>query len=452
MPSATRVRSPYFVATGGVGGLFGFAVMEATLPGDRQATSSLVQSAIYFCGFGAAVGAALGATEGLVLRLRYLLLYGLCLGLALGLVGGFVGGGVGQAIFNLMPIKRIQPLNADIALVLDESGSMGHTFLYVIGFGNDAWGERKKASKRLVEQLAATDRVAVVGFSDKARKILPLTQLSDTASRARVASAIESISDSGGTDLNAGLLAGMQTLVSRRVPGRQQFMIFLTDGAGFFDDRVPLFARKQGIKIFSVGLGSDVDQDILARRTAGVTGGAYFPVARAPDLSLAFQSIVRRFEAGAMTRSAPTAGPTASPFVMLAFRLLSWAAMGLLIGAGQGVRENTREDLLACAVGGLAGGAVGGALFDPMSSILASTNGLVGRAIADVVVGACIGGSIRFAQSFVSVRTGLLAFLPHNEDAAFATAADVASSGGGVFGRAFGGIRSAIDGERRFRY
>ena len=86
------------------------------------------------------------------------------------------------------------------------------------------------------------------------------------------------------------------------------------------------------------------------------------------------------------------------PVLFIILRILSWAVMGLAIGAGQGVRENTREDLRACSLGGFLGGAVGGALFDPVSSVIALGGGLVGRCLADVVVGACIGGSMRLAQ------------------------------------------------------
>ena len=60
--------------------------------------------------------------------------------------------------------------------------------------------------------------------------------------------------------------------------------------------------------------------------------------------------------------------PLTSPRMLILLRILSWAVMGLAIGAGQGVRENTREDLRACSLGGLLGGAIGGALFDPVSS------------------------------------------------------------------------------------
>ena len=60
---------------------------------------------------------------------------------------------------------------------------------------------------------------------------------------------------------------------------------------------------------------------------------------------------------------------------------------------------------------------MGGALFDPLSSLVSLGAGLVGRGIADVVVGACIGGSMRLAQEKIveasgKPKTTLLSVLP----------------------------------------
>jgi hypothetical protein len=85
-------------------------------------------------------------------------------------------------------------------------------------------------------------------------------------------------------------------------------------------------------------------------------------------------------------------------FFRYLLRIISWLIVGLAIGAGQGIRENTREDMTACSLGGLIGGAAGGALFDPLTSVVSFSGGILGRALGDIVVGACIGGSMRLAQ------------------------------------------------------
>ena len=99
-----------------------------------------------------------------------------------------------------------------------------------------------------------------------------------------------------------------------------------------------------------------------------------------------------------------------------------WAALGLLVGLGQGVRENTREDLLACGLGGLVGGICGGLAFDPITGLLPMGGGLFGRALGDIVVGACIGVAMRTLQTQLVLKsekpaTTLLKILPKNERA-----------------------------------
>jgi len=113
------------------------------------------------------------------------------------------------------------------------------------------------------------------------------------------------------------------------------------------------------------------------------------------------------------------------PTLLLVLRILGWAAVGLALGLGQGVRENTREDLRACGLGGLLGGALGGALFDPVSEMTALGAGMVGRALADVVVGASIGGTLRVVQARLVEASGkptttLLSILPGRETPAVA--------------------------------
>src|SRR6476659_5293326 len=78
-----RVRSRYFILSGGLGGLVGLALMEMVFLQSQGVTSRLGKiewMAIYFGGFGLAVGAALGMTEGIVRRNRGRTLYGLAMG------------------------------------------------------------------------------------------------------------------------------------------------------------------------------------------------------------------------------------------------------------------------------------------------------------------------------------------------------------------------------------
>jgi hypothetical protein len=318
----------------------------------------------------------------------------------------------------------------DIAIVLDESGSMRHIIPFSESetwFGNDFWGERKKAAAKLVKSLADTDRVAIVAFNHQARLLMRLTFLGANGARESARKAIDQVSYYGGTNIDAGLELGVQQLSASPIAGRHQSIIFLTDGRGAFRTRtgklVSTFnpatvanARKAGIRIFSIGLGKDIDRELLEKQIAFASGGKYYPVESASALSAVFQSIVKDIDTGVMNRTRDVSQPIIDTKLLFLFRILSWAVMGLVIGAGQGIRENSPEDLRACSWGGLIGGALGGACFDPVTSALVVGDGSVGRAVADIIVGAFIGGSMRLAQGTVEKRSTLSDALPRNRE------------------------------------
>lgn len=416
-----RVRSRYFVLSGGLGGLVGFVLMEIfslLSQGSGSPMGIILLRAIYFAGFGLAVGAGLGMTEGYVQKKRGRMVYGLVMGLVLGVAGGFVGGAVGQTIYGLVPITHKGSSQADVAIALDSSASM-RGFLFFIG-GNDPHGQRRQAAKELIDRLSEKDRVAIVDFDDVANVFFPLTPLDSPAARAGAKQAVDQIDDFGGTNLSAGLDAAIEELVRNKEDGRQRCVIFLTDGDGYYDVASAARARAEGIVIHTIGLGAEVNTGLLSG-IAQETGGKYYPVQNASALSTLFEKIyVENLDMATRAQGTSPAGTTQQtdlPLVHVLLRILSWAVMGLAIGAGQGVRENTREDLRACSLGGFLGGAVGGALFDPIVSVVGFGAGLVGRGLADVVVGACIGGSMRLAQEQMVEKSGketttLLSVLP----------------------------------------
>lgn len=416
-----RVRSRYFVLSGGLGGLLGFGLMEIVTILSRESGSrmgDILWMAIYFAGFGLAVGAGLGMTEGYVQKKRGRMIYGLIMGLILGAAGGFAGGAVGQMIYGLVPRTYSGSSQADVTIALDSSGSMRNGFLFFVG-GNDPDGQRRGAAKQLIDRLSEKDRVAIVDFDDVGNVLLPLTALDSGGAREGAKQAVDRIDDNGGTNLSAGLDASIEELVRNQEDGRQRCVIFLTDGDGYYDASSAARAKAEGIVIHTIGLGSEVNAGLLSG-IAQETGGKYYPVQNASALSTLFERIyVENLDMATHAQGAAPAGTqqTDLPLIHILLRILSWAVMGLAIGAGQGVRENTREDLRACSLGGFLGGAVGGALFDPIASVVGFGAGLVGRGLADVVVGACIGGSMRLAQQHMVEMSGketttLLSVLP----------------------------------------
>lgn len=405
-----RVGSIYFVFTGALGGAVGFLLMEGIrqllelFSATASAEADTTQTALRFAVYGLAVGAALGMTQGLYLRRKDLLRRGLLIGGVLGILGGFAGGLIGEWLYDLVPSTYVVDSKTDLAVVLDSSGSMG-----ILGGANDPWGQRKKAARQLAERLSDNDRLAIIDFDHEARLAFPLTRLGDPNVRKKIKKAIGTIDSSGGTDLGAGMALALQQLVEHRAEGRPQSIIFLTDGQGEgeYDPAITEAASRAGITIFTVGLGSSVDRNLL-ESIAKATGGSFYPVSKAQNLIDLFYEIATRHnnmleQTGA---TAPAEGKeTTSPVLLWCARTLAWAVMGLLLGWGQGIRENSWQDMRACSRGGALGGLLGGALFDPATHAISGTLGvLAARAGGSILVGALIGGSMRFFQAAAETR------------------------------------------------
>src|SRR5258708_26609797 len=327
-----RVRSRYFVVSGGLGGLAGFVVMEIVTflsKGTGSRMGDILRMAIYFAGFGLTVGAALGMTEGFVRKQHGRMIYGLAMGLFVGVVGGFVGGAVGQTIFGLAPIKHVGTSKSDVAIALDSSGSMRTGFLFFAG-GSDPNGDRRKAAKDLIDRLSDADRVAVVDFDDTAKVYFPLAALDSATARNQAKQAVDRVDDSGGTNLSAGLDASIEELIRNGVDGRRRFLIFLTDGVGNYDPATAERARAGGITIYTIRLGSGVNATLMTD-IAQATGGKYYPVTDASKLSLLFQQIyVENINMASQVGGTPAPGalPDGGSGLHIFLRILSWAVTG----------------------------------------------------------------------------------------------------------------------------
>lgn len=181
------------------------------------------------------------------------------------------GGGGGEVVF------------ADVAFVLDSSGSMSW---------NDPQGFRRTAAKLFVDAMLPEDRGAVVDFDSSARLFQSLT-----SDKAALKAAIDRINSSGGTNIAAGVRLGITALAPSDDPLRGKIMILLTDGVGSWDPSLIGVAVAERITIYTIGLGSGVNQAQLQSIATG-TGGQYFHVANAADLPDVFREIDDEIDGG----------------------------------------------------------------------------------------------------------------------------------------------------------
>src|SRR5581483_5990231 len=140
------------------------------------------------------------------------------------------------------------PLN--FALVLDHSGSMKGAKLRNV----------KEAVKMLIDRLEPTDYVSVVIFDDTAQVIIPSMPAND---KPGMKAAIDQIRDAGGTTMSLGMIQGLNELRRWNIPNAVNRMILLTYGDAQRCRQLASDAAAVGIGIYTLGIGSDWDEDLL---------------------------------------------------------------------------------------------------------------------------------------------------------------------------------------------
>ncbi len=156
----------------------------------------------------------------------------------------------------------------DVMLVLDRSSSMG----------GDKWHGAQQAAKEFIDQMNfAQDRVAVTLFSGGAQLQQALTQDAEVAKQA-----IDNGRPSGGTDIADGLERGGDELVANERADVPRVLILLSDGGSNKAAAIQAADayKDAGIRIIAIGLGGDVEEDLL-RDVANSPEDYYF----APDPS-----------------------------------------------------------------------------------------------------------------------------------------------------------------------
>lgn len=129
---------------------------------------------------------------------------------------------------------------------------------------------RKTASKAYVDKLNEGDRSAVVDFDSFSDLLIELT-----TDKEKVKYAIDMIDSIGGTNLYRGMMEALDEVINNGNQDHLRFVIFLTDGNGTWNDQAINYANEHNIMIYTIGLGSGVDQALL-ERIGNSTGGKYF--------------------------------------------------------------------------------------------------------------------------------------------------------------------------------
>jgi len=182
---------------------------------------------------------------------------------------------VQQDISNL--VGQVDPVS--VKIVVDCSGSMGGSSIT----------QARQALHKIVEALGPDDEFTIIKFGSNhvalSDEMLPVSP-DNIAQAERFIMQIES--DMGGTEIGSALNRAYQTPGSLE---RKPFVLLITDGAVWGEDKVISGAKQSEHCVFTVGVGSAVSEQ-LVRGLAESTGGQYALVT--PNESMS-DSIVRQF-------------------------------------------------------------------------------------------------------------------------------------------------------------
>lgn len=182
----------------------------------------------------------------------------------------------------------------DIILVLDNSGSMRK---------NDPKFLTSKAVTDFIGDLDASTRLAVIVFDQDVNLVVPLTPVTQS-NRGVLLKSLDRINYRGlFTDSPAAIERAIYELKNNGRPGAKKLIVFMTDGivdtgnpqedrsrTKWLVDSLAPDAAKAGIKIFGIAFTEKADFQLI-QSLAQVTGGEYYRVLRAEDLSRVFRQI-----------------------------------------------------------------------------------------------------------------------------------------------------------------
>jgi Ca-activated chloride channel family protein len=186
-----------------------------------------------------------------------------------------------------------KPAAKDIVFVVDTSGSMAGAKLQ----------QAQKALRFCVENLNRDDRFEIVRFSTEAEPLFRELVAADSDHRKRANDFIENFKPIGGTAIAEALQSALKM---RPEKGDRPFVvIFLTDGLPTVgthnpDEIVAEVKKAAGVRIFSFGIGSDVNTQLLDQIAEGTRGFSQYVLAN-EDLELKVSNFYTRIKEPALT-------------------------------------------------------------------------------------------------------------------------------------------------------
>jgi len=162
------------------------------------------------------------------------------------------------------------PMGLNLAIVLDKSGSMyaEGKLNYVIQAVNQA-----------IDMLRANDLCSIIAFAERARVLIPSSQLYDKSTAKLMVNKIDHVDVGAGTDMLKAIDAALYEVRRNFSRDRLNHIILLTDGQTLNEkqclDRC-IMAAEEGISISTIGVGDDFNEKFLLQIASMCRGTSYY--------------------------------------------------------------------------------------------------------------------------------------------------------------------------------
>jgi Ca-activated chloride channel family protein len=189
--------------------------------------------------------------------------------------------------------NETKPAAKDVVFVVDTSGSMAGAKLQ----------QAQKALRFCVENLNNDDRFEIVRFSTEAEPLFHELVSADSDHRKRANGFIDDFKPIGGTAIAEALQSALKVRPDKS--DRPFVVIFLTDGLPTVgtrnpDEIVANIKKASGVRIFSFGIGSDVNTELLDQIAEGTRAFSQYVLAN-EDLELKVSNFYTRIKEPALT-------------------------------------------------------------------------------------------------------------------------------------------------------
>ena len=183
-----------------------------------------------------------------------------------------------QATLQISVNTNVDPTNypkrpLDLVVVVDHSGSMAM---------DGRMTKVQAGLNTLIDNLADTDRLAIVEFDDQVDVDAPLQPLT-TSGRTALHTIVNNLAPRGATDIFDGLKAGFDLSAAAIDPTRESRVIFLSDGLATYgntsDPAILTMADgyvERGIGLTTIGVGNEFDVTLMRGLAEHGAGNFYF--------------------------------------------------------------------------------------------------------------------------------------------------------------------------------